>query len=82
MTPDLLSLQHGLELPRYDPDEPLLHAVQAAMERVCPHARGVVVVPENHTRNTYYFESLAALIDDSAHGRTVPPLTRRKADFG
>jgi len=40
-----------------------IQAVQAAMERVCPHARGVVVVPENHTRNTYYFESLAALTE-------------------
>lgn len=40
-----------------------VQAVQAAMERICPHARGVVVVPENHTRNTYYFESLAALIE-------------------
>jgi glutamate--cysteine ligase len=40
-----------------------IQAVQAAMERVCPHARGVVLVPENHTRNTFYFESLAALIE-------------------
>lgn len=40
-----------------------VQAVQAAMERICPHARGVVVVPENHTRNTFYFESLAALIE-------------------
>ncbi len=40
-----------------------VHAIQAAMERVCPHARGVVVVPENHTRNNYYFESLADLIE-------------------
>ena len=40
-----------------------VQAVQAAMERLCPHARGVVVIPENHTRNTFYFESLAALIE-------------------
>jgi glutamate--cysteine ligase len=40
-----------------------VQAVQAAVERLCPNARGAVVVPENHTRNTFYFESLAALIE-------------------
>ncbi len=40
-----------------------VQALQAAVERICPNARGVVVVPENHTRNTFYFESLAALIE-------------------
>jgi glutamate--cysteine ligase len=40
-----------------------IQAVQAAMERICPVARGALVIPENHTRNTFYFESLASLID-------------------
>jgi len=39
-----------------------IQAIQAAMERVCPKACGILVVPENHTRNTYYFESLATLV--------------------
>ena len=39
-----------------------VQAVQSAVERICPHARGVLVIPENHTRNQYYFESLSALI--------------------
>ena len=38
-----------------------IQATQAAVERVCPKACGILVVPENHTRNTYYLESLADL---------------------
>jgi glutamate--cysteine ligase len=40
-----------------------VQAVQTAVERICPEARGVLVVPENHTRNVYYFEHLATLIE-------------------
>lgn len=40
-----------------------VQAVQTAVERICPEARGVLVVPENHTRNVYYFEHLAALTE-------------------
>jgi glutamate--cysteine ligase len=40
-----------------------VHAIQAAVERICPTARGTLVIPENHTRNVFYFESLAALIE-------------------
>jgi glutamate--cysteine ligase len=39
-------------------------AVQAAMtavEKACPDARGFVLVPENHTRNTFYLQNLASL---------------------
>ena len=39
-----------------------IQAVQAAVERVCPKAGGILLVPENHTRNTYYLESLASLV--------------------
>lgn len=39
-----------------------IQAIQAAVERVCPKACGILVVPENHTRNTYYLESLADLV--------------------
>ena len=38
-----------------------IHAVQSGLERVCPTARGVLLVPENHTRNPFYMESLATL---------------------
>jgi glutamate--cysteine ligase len=39
-------------------------AVQAAsslIERVCPHARNLLLVPENHTRNRWYLENVAVL---------------------
>ena len=39
-------------------------AVQAAMtavDKACPDARGIVLVPENHTRNTFYLQNVAAL---------------------
>jgi glutamate--cysteine ligase len=38
-----------------------VQAIQFAAEHFCPRAAGVVIVPENHTRNTFYLESLAAL---------------------
>ena len=37
-------------------------AAQAAMERICPTACRILIVPENHTRNIHYLESLAGLI--------------------
>ena len=36
-------------------------AVQSVMERVCPNANSLLIIPENHTRNQFYLESLAAL---------------------
>jgi glutamate--cysteine ligase len=39
-------------------------AVQAAMasiERYCPDARNLILIPENHTRNTYYLQNVARL---------------------
>lgn len=49
LSPDLLPLS--------------IQAVQVAVERVCPTARGVMIIPENHTRNTFYLESVATLCD-------------------
>ena len=44
--------------------EPLcIHAIQAAMLRVCPQACGVLLVPENHTRNKFYLENVATLFE-------------------
>lgn len=40
-----------------------IHAVQSAIEHICPDARRVVLIPESHTRNMFYFESVAALIE-------------------
>lgn len=38
-----------------------VQAIQSAVERVCPTACNILVIPENHTRNTFYLESLATL---------------------
>ena len=38
-----------------------VQALQMAIERVCPTAKGILLVPENHTRNTYYLENVATL---------------------
>jgi glutamate--cysteine ligase len=38
-----------------------VQALQVAVERVCPTAKGILLVPENHTRNTYYLENVATL---------------------
>jgi glutamate--cysteine ligase len=39
-------------------------AVQASMvaiERICPDARNLLLIPENHTRNPYYLQNVACL---------------------
>jgi glutamate--cysteine ligase len=44
--------------------EPLcIQAIQAAVERACPTATGVLLVPENHTRNKFYLENVATIAE-------------------
>ncbi|MBI5450476.1 MAG: glutamate--cysteine ligase [Gammaproteobacteria bacterium] len=38
-------------------------AVQSAIERVCPTANQILLIPESHTRNLHYLESVATLRD-------------------
>ena len=38
-----------------------VQAIQAAVERVCADARGVLLIPESHTRNVHYLQNVAAL---------------------
>jgi glutamate--cysteine ligase len=38
-----------------------VHATQSAIEKICPEARGVLIVPENHTRNQFYLQNVAQL---------------------
>ncbi|HWY25002.1 MAG TPA: glutamate--cysteine ligase, partial [Nevskia sp.] len=40
-----------------------VQAMQAALERIMPTACGVLLVPENHTRNLFYLENVAVLQD-------------------
>lgn len=39
-----------------------VQATMAAIEKYCPEAKNLLLVPENHTRNVYYLDNLARLI--------------------
>src|SRR5947209_11854545 len=67
-------------------------AVQAAMasiEKICPDAKNLLVIPERHTRNAFYLENVARLatimrqaglnvrfgtLDENIHGPVTIPL--------
>ena len=38
-----------------------VQAARGAIERLCPEARNLLLIPENHTRNRWYQENIAAL---------------------
>ena len=38
-----------------------VQAAMIALEKVCPEARGLLLIPENHTRNTHYLQNVAVL---------------------
>ncbi|PHQ81686.1 MAG: glutamate--cysteine ligase [Coxiella sp. (in: Bacteria)] len=38
-----------------------MHAIQATLQEVCPEVKRLLLIPESHTRNQFYFESLAKL---------------------
>lgn len=38
-----------------------VQAAMVAVEKICPEARRLLIIPENHTRNTYYLRNVAAL---------------------
>ncbi len=39
-----------------------VHAAQSAIEKICPDAHGVLLIPENHTRNMFYLENVAKIV--------------------
>ncbi|MCB1957519.1 MAG: glutamate--cysteine ligase, partial [Rhodocyclaceae bacterium] len=39
-----------------------IQAAQAAVERICPNARQLLLIPENHTRNQFYLQNVAKLV--------------------
>lgn len=43
-------------------DPLMVQAIQAAVEHACPEAKDILIIPERHTRNLFYLESLAALV--------------------
>jgi glutamate--cysteine ligase len=38
-----------------------VQAAMVAVEKICPDARGALLIPENHTRNSFYLQNVAAL---------------------
>lgn len=38
-----------------------VQAAQVAVEKICPEARRLLLIPENHTRNTYYLRNVVEL---------------------
>ena len=38
-----------------------VQAAMTALEKVCPDARGTLLIPESHTRNTFYLQNVAVL---------------------
>ncbi|HEY3327919.1 MAG TPA: glutamate--cysteine ligase [Novimethylophilus sp.] len=38
-----------------------VQAAMAAVEKICPEAQRFMLIPENHTRNTFYLQNVAAL---------------------
>ncbi len=38
-----------------------VQAAMAAIEKICPEAKNLLLIPENHTRNMFYFENVAQL---------------------
>lgn len=39
-----------------------VQAAQAAIEKICPEARNLLVIPENNARNTFYLANVARLV--------------------
>ncbi len=67
VTPDLTHLQHGLELPRYDAQQPLLHSVQAAMDWIAATLTYQVGVTDVHSPLEAVLAARAGVCQDFAH---------------
>lgn len=59
-----------------------VQAAQVAIERICPDARSILLIPENHTRNQFYLQNVARLVTILNHtglrvrvGSLLPEIT-------
>ncbi|HEY6896679.1 MAG TPA: glutamate--cysteine ligase [Rhodocyclaceae bacterium] len=59
-----------------------VQAAMAAVEKLCPEARNLLLVPENHTRNQFYLQNVARLASILRHtglnvriGSLLPEIT-------
>ncbi len=39
-----------------------VQAAQSAIEKICPEARGILLIPENHTRNQFYLQNVVQIV--------------------
>ena len=60
-----------------------VQAAQSAIEKICPEARGVLLIPESHTRNQFYLQNMAQLAQILRHaglnvriGSLLPEITQ------
>ncbi|MCX7193250.1 MAG: glutamate--cysteine ligase [Proteobacteria bacterium] len=60
-----------------------VQAMQSAVEKICPEARGVLLIPENHTRNLFYLQNVAHIVTILRHagmlvrvGSMLPEITQ------
>jgi glutamate--cysteine ligase len=58
-------------------------AMQSAVEKICPEARGILLIPENHTRNLFYLQNvvqIATILKQAGMrvriGSLLPEITR------
>ena len=39
-----------------------VQAAMTAIEKICPSAKSLLLIPENHTRNIFYLQNVAQLV--------------------
>ena len=44
-----------------------VQAAMVAVEKVCPEAKNILLIPENHTRNQFYLQNVARLVEILRH---------------
>ncbi|HTH93988.1 MAG TPA: glutamate--cysteine ligase [Rhodocyclaceae bacterium] len=59
-----------------------VQAAMSAVEKICPEARNLLLIPENHTRNQFYLQNVAGLANILRHaglnvriGSLLPEIT-------
>lgn len=60
-----------------------VQAMMAAVEKICPEAHSILIIPENHTRNIYYLQNVHVLERIMRHaglnvriGSLIPEITQ------
>ncbi|MBM3394535.1 MAG: glutamate--cysteine ligase, partial [Betaproteobacteria bacterium] len=38
-----------------------VQALMSSVQKICPEAKGVLLIPENHTRNTFYLQNVVQI---------------------